>query len=104
VSQNRARIGNRVRRPGEHRRIAIQADQFSVGSDLFEDQFAMTAAADRAIDYNESRPNVEELQNFPDEDGTVYGRARIAGRRRIGHCVWRKKFDWEGATKTGKEN
>jgi hypothetical protein len=62
----------------------------------------MTAAADRAIDYNESRPDVEELQNFPDEDGTVYGRARIAGRRRIGHCVWRKMFDWEGAIKNGK--
>jgi hypothetical protein len=104
MSKYRARISKCVRRPGEHRRIAIQANQFSVGSELFEDQFAMTAAADRAIDYNESRRDVEELQNFPDEDGTVYGRARIAGRRRIGHCVWRKMFDWEGATKTGKEN
>jgi hypothetical protein len=22
----------------------------------------------------------------------VYGRARIAGRRRIGHCVWRNRL------------
>jgi len=92
-----------VRRPGEHRRIAIQANQFSVGSELFEDQFAMTAAADRAVDHNECRPEVQELQNFPDKDRTMCGRARIAGRRRIGHCVWRKMFDWEGAIKTGKE-
>jgi hypothetical protein len=64
---------------------------------LFEDQFAMTAAADRAVDHNESRPEVQELQNFPDEDRTMYGRARIAGRRRIGHCFWRKMFDWDGS-------
>ena len=93
MSQNRARIGEGVRRPHEHRRIAIQADQFSVETELFEDQFAMTAAADRAVDHDKSRTEVQKLQDFPDEDWTVYGRARIADRRRIGHCVWRKMFD-----------
>jgi hypothetical protein len=91
-----------VRRPGKHRRIAIQADQFSVGSELFEDQSAMTAAADGAVDYDKSRAQVQKLQNFPDEDGTVHGRARIAGRRRIGHCVWRNRLTGMGVLQNGK--
>jgi len=52
----------------------------------------MTAAADGAVDHDKSRAEVQKLQDFPDEDGTVYGRARIAGRRRIRHCVWRNRL------------
>jgi hypothetical protein len=92
VPQSRAGVVEHARRPGEHHRIAIQADEFSVGSELFQDEFAMTAAADRAVDHHESRAEVQKLQNFPDEDWTVYGRARVvAGRRRIGHWFVRKR-------------
>jgi hypothetical protein len=33
----------------------------------------------------------------------VYGRARIADRRRIGHCVWRNRLTGTECYKTGKE-
>ena len=48
--------------------------------ELFEDDLAMTAAADRAVDYHESRLQVQKLQNFPDEHRTVHGRAPDRGR------------------------
>jgi hypothetical protein len=91
--QSRARVGEDVGGPRKHRRIAIQSDQFSVVSELFEDEFAMTAAADRAIHHHQSRAEIQVLQNFPDQNGSVYGRARItAGRRRIGHCLEEQLF------------
>ena len=87
LSQGHARVGKNAGGPRQHRRIAIQSDQFSVGSELFEDELAMTAAADRAVDHDQSRAEVQELQNFPDKDRTMNGRSRItAGRRQIGHC------------------
>jgi hypothetical protein len=50
----------------------------------------MTAAADCTVDHHQPGFQIQELQNFPDENGTMDGRAGIvAGRRRIGH--------WDGA-------
>jgi|HubBroStandDraft_4_1064222.scaffolds.fasta_scaffold27632_3 hypothetical protein len=65
----------------------------------------MTATADRAVDYHESRLQLQKLQDFPDEHRTVHGRARIvAGRRRIGHWLYAKAFELccERALRDGK--
>jgi hypothetical protein len=93
--QRGAGVGEHVSGPREHRRIAIEADQFSVGSELFEDQPAVSAAADRAVNHEEPRGEIQKLEDLTDEDRTVDRRAGIAaGRRRIGHWLLRNEL-WE---------
>jgi hypothetical protein len=84
--QDNARIGQRGGRPCEHLRIAIQTDQFSVGTELFEDEATVTAGSDGAVNHDQPRRQVEELNDFPHKDGTVDGRAPIGcGPRRFRH-------------------
>jgi hypothetical protein len=84
--QDAARIGQNRACPPKHQRIAIESDQFSVGTELFEDETAMTAGSDRAVDHDQPRRELEELNDFPHEDGTVDGRAPVwRGPRRIRH-------------------
>ncbi len=84
--QDAARIGQDRGCPREHQRIAIKTDQFSVGTELFEDETAMTAGSERSVDHDQPRRKVEELNDFPHEDGTVDGRAPVwRGPRRIRH-------------------
>jgi hypothetical protein len=95
VFQDCAGVVENSRCSREHFRIAVQTDEFSVGSKLFQDQFAMTAAPHCSVDHHQSRARFQELQNFPDEDRTMDGRAGVvAGRRRIGHWVARNVGFW----------
>ena len=87
LSQSAARVGEARRCPGEHQGIAIKSDEFSGGTEVFEEDAAVTAGSDRAIDHDQSRLQVEELDNFPHEDGTMQGRAPVSrGPRQIRHC------------------
>jgi hypothetical protein len=84
--QDAARSGQHRGCPREHQRIAIETNQFSVGTELFEDETAMTAGSDRSVDHDQPRRKVEELNDFPYEDGSVDGRATVwRGPRRIRH-------------------
>jgi hypothetical protein len=84
--QDAPRIGQYRACPREHQRITIETNQFSVGTELFEDETAMTAGSDRSVDHDQPRRKVEELNDFPHEDGTVDGRAPVwRGPRRIRH-------------------
>jgi hypothetical protein len=87
LPQRAARVGETLGRPGEHQGIAIKTDEFSGGTDVFEDDAAMTAGSECAVDHDQSRREVEELNDFPYQDGTMNGRARVSrGPRRIRHC------------------
>jgi hypothetical protein len=84
--QDAARIGQYRACSREHQWIAIETDQFSVGTELFEDETAMTAGSDRAVNHGQPRRKLEELNDFPYEDGSVDGRAPVwRGPRRIRH-------------------
>lgn len=84
--QNAARIVQDFGRLSEHHRVAIEADQLSGGTEVFEENAAMTAGSDSAIHHDQSRRNLEELNDFPYQDGTVNGRATVSrGSRRIRH-------------------
>jgi hypothetical protein len=63
--QGRTGVGQHARRQREHHRIAIEGDQFSVESELFQDEFAVTTAADRAVDHHASRSEVQKLEDLP---------------------------------------
>jgi hypothetical protein len=84
--QDAARIGQHLACPRKHQWIAIKTDQFSVGTELFEDETAMTTGSDRAVDHDQPRRKAEELNDFPYEDGSVDGRAPVwRGPRQIRH-------------------
>jgi hypothetical protein len=72
LSQGDARVGGQqVRRSREHLGIAIETDEFSGGTNMFEEGAAMSAAADRTVDDDQSRLEVEELNDFPYDDGSM---------------------------------
>jgi hypothetical protein len=84
--QDATRIVQDLGRLGEHHRVAIESDQFSGGTEVFEENAAVTAGSDRAIHHDQSRGNLEELNDLPHENGTVNGRATGSrGSRRIRH-------------------
>lgn len=52
-------------RMGQHHRVAVQADQCSARTDLFQDFAAVASGANRPIDDDEIGPEFEVLQGFP---------------------------------------
>jgi hypothetical protein len=85
--QSAASIGQNQRRSGEHHWIAIESDEFSGRTKVFEKNAAVTAGSDCSVHDNLSRRNVEKLNDFAQENRTMNGRAGIPrGTHRIRHC------------------
>lgn len=59
----------------EHLGVSVEPDERSRFADPFEDGLGMTSAAHRAVDDDEPRFEIEEVQNFPEENRTVNGTA-----------------------------
>jgi hypothetical protein len=56
----------------------------------------MTAGSDGAIHHDQSRSNLEELNDFPYQDGPVNGRATVSrGSRRIRHSCGLMNEEWK---------
>lgn len=88
LPQGAARVGEVSRRPSDHQWIAIESDEFSVRTKLFEEDAAMTAGSEGRVHHRQSRREFEDLNDFPYQDRTVDGRTRVTrGPHRIGHCV-----------------
>jgi len=87
LPQGAARVGKTLGRPGEHQGIAIKSDEFSGGTEVFEEDAAVAAGSDRPVDDDQPWLHVEKLDDFPHEDGPMNGRALVSrGPRRIRHC------------------
>jgi hypothetical protein len=50
LPQGAARVGKTLGRPGEHQGIAIKSDEFSGGTEVFEQNAAVAAGSDRPVD------------------------------------------------------
>jgi hypothetical protein len=84
--QDATRIVQDLGRLSEHHRVAIESDQFSGRTEVFEEEATVTAGSNRAIHHDQSRRKLEELNDFPYQDGTVNGRAPVSrGSHRIRH-------------------
>jgi hypothetical protein len=87
LPQDAARVGKTLGRPGEHQGIAIKSDEFSGGTEVFEEDATMASGSDRPVNDDQPWLDVEKLDDFPYEDGPMNGRALVSrGPRRIRHC------------------
>jgi len=86
LPQDAARVGKTLGRPGEHQGIAIKSDEFSGGTEVFEEDATMASGSDRPVNDDQPWLDVEKLDDFPYEDGPMNGRALVSrGPRRIRH-------------------
>lgn len=82
--------------PSEHHGVAIKSDQFSGGTEVFEEDAAVTAGSDRAIHHDQSLRKIQELNDFPYQDGTVNRRAPVSrGSHRIRHSGGLMNEEWK---------
>jgi hypothetical protein len=94
--QDATRIVEDLGRLIEHHRVSIESNQFSGGTEVFEENSAVTASSDRAIHHDQSRRNLKVLNDFPYQDGTVNGRATVSrGSRRIRHSGGLMNEEWK---------
>jgi hypothetical protein len=81
------RVREVIRRPLEHHGIAVKTDQFAGWPHPVEEDTAVSPRADSAIDDDGIGPEVEELDDFLDENGTMHGRAAaFRAPHRLRHC------------------
>jgi hypothetical protein len=99
--QHAARVVQDLGRLSEHHWVAIESDQFSGGTEVFEENAAVTAGSDRAVHHDQSRRNLEELNDFPHKDGTVNRRAPVSrGSHRIRHSGGLMNEEWKLVRRT----
>jgi hypothetical protein len=65
LPQGDAGIGQIFGRPSEHPGIAIESDEFSVRTQVFEEDTAVSAGSYCSVDDGQPRREVKELDDFP---------------------------------------